>query len=282
LKSPDEKNVNSIGGGIARLIFSLLIFAVCVLIMLCVGPILLRKIGLHGVFVYEFAFLCLSLLGVIISRQKLKEVFAVRMPKVNEIIGTVLLAYASLRLVSLVNMWTGLFFPAYTYNAAIDRLLFLSNGIPYAILVAVLAPAICEEALHRGFILSSTKVIKSTLLRVILAGILFGINHWNLYQLLPMTLMGVCFAYIMIKTNNIIIPIALHIINNSMVLFQASWLMKFPENISNATAITELKGEELTAVIKPAVIETVVFMAVAGLCIFFGRRIMNKNKKGES
>ena len=91
-----------------------------------------------------------------------------------------------------------------------------------AILAVIIAP-ISEEILFRGFI---RKIFKNDWVYIAISGIIFGVIHcmyaeenWLMYLfVLPYAVMGVGFARLYAKTNNIIANIALHFIWNLFVL----------------------------------------------------------------
>jgi membrane protease YdiL (CAAX protease family) len=80
-------------------------------------------------------------------------------------------------------------------------------------------PAICEEALHRGFILSSCYYLKNKWVIILCMGIIFGIFHLDVYRFLPTAVLGMAMTYIMIETKNILLPALLHFFNNALTTF---------------------------------------------------------------
>ena len=91
-----------------------------------------------------------------------------------------------------------------------------------AILAVIIAP-ISEEILFRGFL---RKIFKNDLLFIIISGIIFGIIHCmyaeeNLLMylyILPYSVMGVGFAKLYTKTNNIYTNILIHFIWNAIAM----------------------------------------------------------------
>ncbi|MEA4825762.1 MAG: CPBP family intramembrane glutamic endopeptidase [Clostridium sp.] len=79
-----------------------------------------------------------------------------------------------------------------------------SSNFIILLLVTALTPAICEEALFRGLMLSCYEQlgIKKA---IIASGIFFGIFHFsvNIQGLLGLSFMGIIFAYIVFKTNSL-------------------------------------------------------------------------------
>ncbi|MGV8122888.1 MAG: ABC transporter permease subunit/CPBP intramembrane protease [Candidatus Xenobiia bacterium LiM19] len=95
-----------------------------------------------------------------------------------------------------------------------------------ALLVVAATPAIFEELAYRGFVLSG---LESSLKRPVLClvvGFLFGINHVNLYTLIPITFLGAVMAYVVVKTGSIYPAMLIHFIVNGTQVVLANYLTK--------------------------------------------------------
>lgn len=77
--------------------------------------------------------------------------------------------------------------------------------------VCVLSP-IAEELVFRYAIIKSFKANKKA--AIITSGLLFGIIHMNIFQSIPAVFIGILFAYFFVKTDNIFLPIAMHMMFN--------------------------------------------------------------------
>lgn len=101
----------------------------------------------------------------------------------------------------------------------------LSKAPLYTIIVTVIGAPILEELVFR---LSFRKMFKTDILFIILSGIFFGFMHVSspsslleLLFIIPYSIPGCIFAYVLTKSNNIFVPIGLHFIHNlSMILLQ--------------------------------------------------------------
>ncbi len=86
--------------------------------------------------------------------------------------------------------------------------LFIMSTISTAIV-----PAICEEYLFRGAILTNlTPFGNST--AILGSALLFGLMHQNPFQLLYTTLMGIVIGYVYVKTKSIWVCMIIHFANN--------------------------------------------------------------------
>lgn len=87
------------------------------------------------------------------------------------------------------------------------------------ILSTAIVPAVCEEILFRGAILSNLMPFgKST--AIFASAFLFGLMHQNPMQLLYTTLLGVVIGYIYVKTRSIWICMLLHFVNNLLTVLE--------------------------------------------------------------
>ena len=83
----------------------------------------------------------------------------------------------------------------------------------YVVFFAVL-PAICEELIFRGVIFSGLKRGIGSVWAIVLSSLLFALIHQNLNQFIYPFIMGMVFAIIMNKTNNLLYTILFHFFNN--------------------------------------------------------------------
>ena len=88
---------------------------------------------------------------------------------------------------------------------------------------------ILEETLFRGMILKSLRKF-GNLFAIISSSILFGIFHFNLFQLIPTILIGIILAYIAVQAESIVPSIIVHVFYN---LFNVG-LSMFATNIAQS------------------------------------------------
>ena len=93
--------------------------------------------------------------------------------------------------------------------------------------VGILGPIVEELVFRYGIFKQLEKI--NYIFAIVISSFLFGIMHMNLVQSTYAMLLGVLFAFVYYKTNNLIYPILLHVgINSSSViaskLFSSDWL----------------------------------------------------------
>jgi len=97
--------------------------------------------------------------------------------------------------------------------------------LPLVLVLLTLAvtPAICEEVLFRGFVLSSLHK-KSTTWAIVLSALLFGLMHvltanvLAIERFLPTTFMGLILGWLAIRTASIWPGMLLHVLHNGLLL----------------------------------------------------------------
>ena len=92
----------------------------------------------------------------------------------------------------------------------------------YVIITAVAIAPILEETVFR---LAIRKIISNNYLYIILSGLLFGLLHVSsssnpsqLLYIIPYSIPGCIFAYTLVKSDNIFVPISLHCIHNTILM----------------------------------------------------------------
>jgi membrane protease YdiL (CAAX protease family) len=88
-------------------------------------------------------------------------------------------------------------------------------------------PAICEELLFRGYVLRNFEKSMIPIAAIIVSGILFGLYHIRLTQLIPLSVLGMLLAWITLRTGSIWPAIAAHFANNASAVSVATFFPEF-------------------------------------------------------
>jgi len=86
-----------------------------------------------------------------------------------------------------------------------------------SILVIAVAPAICEEILHRGLLLKAYES-RGTMKAIVISSIMFGFFHFDITNLLGPILLGLLFGYYTVRTNSIFAGAIAHFMNNFLAI----------------------------------------------------------------
>jgi membrane protease YdiL (CAAX protease family) len=101
-------------------------------------------------------------------------------------------------------------------EAATLNLVTAHNAGEFILVAFVIAvtPAICEEFLFRGLVLTNFERIMTPLKTIFMTGFIFAIFHFHPFNLIPLTLLGFFLSYIVFYSNSILTGIVAHFINN--------------------------------------------------------------------
>lgn len=110
---------------------------------------------------------------------------------------------------TIVNMLTG-----HQMTNPLGNILNDSNIIGSIVMVVIIAP-IVEEFLFRKVLLDRVRVYGDKV-AILLSGILFGLFHGNIFQVIYATLLGMVLAYVYLKTSRIEYCIGLHMVINTV------------------------------------------------------------------
>lgn len=81
--------------------------------------------------------------------------------------------------------------------------------IAVLLMVSVMAP-LSEEILFRGYIYHSLRNYYSVNYSILVASLLFGAVHYDLFRLLPLTLVGICLNMASVRANSLWASIIMH------------------------------------------------------------------------
>lgn len=185
-------------------------------LFLTAGAYMQRNWGTWGLVSSELMFLLVSVLYCLLRRVKLKEMFPVKRITASDFFGVVFLAIAGF-LFSMVAMGITLLVLPKSFRSEISGLsdvIYGSMNYPLLVLVVSVLPAICEESMERGCVLSHLRPIKKDWLIILIMGLFFGIMHMSPLRFLNTALLGGILSYLMVKKNNILLPMLLHFMNN--------------------------------------------------------------------
>lgn len=206
------------------------IFIFTILVLIFVATPLQASFKMTGLLFTELIILAIALLSVILLRLPFKEVFPIRKITARHFFGSFLFYIGIYLSVIIASMIMLIFFPALSEVG--EYIGDFIKSVPFfnAVLLSAAAPAVCEEALFRGAILSTYKNnIKRRWVVILISGLLFGIFHLDPSRILATGILGGAFTYVFLKTGNILLPIILHFFNNLFSVSPMFLLKELPE-----------------------------------------------------
>ena len=189
--------------------------AVAIAALLFVGSAMQKAWGLWGLITTELMFLFMAVAYCLIFRVRPLEMFPIRSITGREF-GGVMLFLAGGYGASMIAVGLSLtVLPSSVEEiSGLYDFLYQDSSLLILIPVAAILPAICEEAIMRGAILSNFRSLKRDWLIVLIVGVTFGIFHLSPLRFLNTAILGMLLSYLMVKRNNILLPMLLHFLNN--------------------------------------------------------------------
>lgn len=93
-----------------------------------------------------------------------------------------------------------------------------AKNILLGLLTICILPSLGEEALFRGVLVSSFREYGGVGV-VLLSGLFFSLSHFNIAQTVYQFAIGALLCYLYLKTDNLVITILIHFLNNAIALF---------------------------------------------------------------
>jgi len=136
-----------------------------------------------------------------------------------------------------------------------------TNELLIGYFVIAITPGICEEVMFRGTLQSaySKLGVKKGL---IISSVLFGMFHFNIFNLAGPTFLGLILGILLIKSNSLFISILGHTFNNAIALTLGFFISQVTENLEQIVEQGPMlpEGIELIAT----------FIVLGGIALFSG------------
>ncbi|MES5847817.1 MULTISPECIES: type II CAAX endopeptidase family protein [unclassified Bacillus cereus group] len=120
--------------------------------------------------------------------------------------------------------------PTFIMNALRERIMDSTGGYVYQVIMVVFIAPIIGEFVFRGFLLQRFAAKWGTSIAIIVVAILFALLH---VDFLGAIVFSVVLSIVYIRTNSLLMPIAIHMLNNAFVI-GASFLINKEEVMSFA------------------------------------------------
>lgn len=217
-------------------------FIIMMIIFTVVAIPVQGNLGLIGVGITELLLLVMAVVAAKVTKQDLKEVFPIHKPKAREVFGTLLCWGGTFLLTTVGNLILFILFTEHMTAVNSDLTAVIGDGSVWlSVIIVSLMPAICEEAVHRGFILHTFKGVKKEWVIVLSMGIIFGVFHMDPLRALGTGILGAGLTWVMLKTKNMVMPAIFHATNNLLPV-----LVTFATSAASE-AMTSIVGENQEA-----------------------------------
>lgn len=214
--------------------------AASILFLLLIAAPMQAAWGMTGLLLTELGLLALALGGAALLREKLSDVFPLHAPRLRPACGAVVLWLGAYMPVLTAAILMQLLLPAQTVEVSTGITGLAVTVSPWLrFLIMAVSPAICEEAVYRGFILSHLGPLPAWA-RVAVCGALFGAFHLDATRFLSTALLGAAITWAVLCTGNLFYAGLIHLCNNALSVLATIALeaaaQSAPELAEQATA----------------------------------------------
>jgi ABC-2 type transport system permease protein/sodium transport system permease protein len=92
-----------------------------------------------------------------------------------------------------------------------------------ALLYLALAPALCEELVFRGFLLSGLTTAIRRWPAILISAAIFGVFHFALFKFASATALGIVLGYLCIRSGSLLPGIVAHLLHNGLSITTVYW-----------------------------------------------------------
>lgn len=214
--------------------------AASILFLLLIAAPMQAAWGMTGLLLTELGLLALALGGAALLREKLSDVFPLHALRLRPAFGAVVLWLGAYMPVLTAAILMQLLLPAQTVEVSTGITGLAVTVSPWLrFLIMAVSPAICEEAVYRGFILSHLGPLPAWA-RVAVCGALFGAFHLDATRFLSTALLGAAITWAVLCTGNLFYAGLIHLCNNALSVLATIALeaaaQSAPELAEQATA----------------------------------------------
>lgn len=240
---------------------------VLLLLVLYLGTAATAKSVFGGTVVNQVLILAVPLLLVWYMKSDVKELFSLKVPKIKNVLGGLILYVGVYAIMLVVSYVLVLMFPESAENTQMTFDIMMEQPIILVVLVMAVMPAIGEELYFRGLIFGSMRHRYKAVWAIVISSVIFGVFHLSIVKILPTGMLGACFAYIIYTSGSIYIGMFLHFFNNLM----SAIAMKYPEQMEKILPV--LMKTEFT------VSDVLLLLGVGIICTTAGIYVLKRNRK---
>jgi len=170
--------------------------------------------GIGTIFANLISFALVIFIGFKKSHKKFSEIFPLKKVPLRLWIAAIVFMFGLVIISSEIDNIVSYLIPKPEFFQQIFGTIIDNQYIAVSIILVGLMPAICEEMMFRGVILSGFKDNYSSKKAIIISALLFGIVHMNPWQFVTAFIFGIIGAWVCLKTESMLLCIYMHLFNN--------------------------------------------------------------------
>ncbi|KAB3535404.1 CPBP family intramembrane metalloprotease [Alkaliphilus pronyensis] len=218
-----------------RVLDSNILYVIGAFLFATIGGYVQNKDLITGILITEYVLILLPpFIYLLVTKINIKKTMRLNRLSIKHgllIVAITLLMYP----VAVFTNAFGMFLLSLFGNLNVPEMPVANSSSEYILLMFVvsMAPGICEEVFFRGFIMRGYEALGKKK-AIILSAILFGIFHFNLYNLFGPIVLGLVFGYLVVVTDSLYAGFLGHIANNGFAVtlgFAVQYLTKMMEDL---------------------------------------------------
>lgn len=209
-----EKRSNMKKGGVPNASEAWFMIAITMMVFMYAGSVLQLKYGIGGVFGTQMIFLALPLMFVVYTKRDVRGTYSFNKTEPTNYLGAFLLGIGACLLMLVLAVFLMNLFPNSAEAMSEMFMDILGDDLAIQILVIAITPAICEEMLFRGFLLSAMRSRYKKVSAFLIVAVLFGLYHMSLVKFFTTGLFGLLLCYVVYLTGSIFPAMLIHCTNN--------------------------------------------------------------------
>lgn len=236
---------------------AVVLYGLVMLFLFYAGSLLQQWRVITGLVITEWGLILLPvLLFLWFIRVRWKAALSIRSFSLGGLTGTLLIAFSSVILVVELGVLHNKVLPVpKSIEDALNNLFVQGNSpgqLIILLLVIALSPAVCEEVLFRGAILSGLRPRLGFWGSIAVIGVLFGFFHLSVYRIIPTGILGAVLTYIVLRTGSLIPGMIMHaIVNGASTLIATGHYPAVVDRMINLAEIQQ-KGLPLWLIVAGA------------------------------
>lgn len=250
---------------------AIVVFLIQLGLFLTVESLAQYYLGNGGLAITEVMVLAVAVIPVFLLHANPREVFRVEKPRASAVGGALVFLVGAYSLSVIANCLTMLLFPD-EYMRIYESSEAVSSSFFIDLLVVCLMPAICEEALHRGFIQNAVSSrVKNLFGQSLIMGAFFAVFHVYPVRYPSMFIMGTALSYVFALTGNMFYSSLMHFSCNLFATV-LGYVMDGSARFSGQ-ALTLAQGTSVFAAASESVADSAGLMTLSSfglILIFYG------------